>query len=213
MEGKLIKIDKNGSKHYEGMIQCDRCYGSGIYYWGAIINGVPQYAGTCYKCEGAGKVLSKWIERTPEYQAKLDAKREAKWAKIRAEQEAEYEKQRAELEEQERKEAEARAAEEARIKAEKAISQYIGEVGQRIEVKATLTKRAHWDTTIGWKEVTMYAITFKDEQGNALVWKTQNGGYPFQEGDQIIITGTIKKHSEYKDEKQTELQRCKLQAV
>ena len=216
MEPKLIKIDRNGSKHYEGLITCDRCGGRGLYAIG-VHNGQPVITsvdgGICHKCLGKGKVLSKWIERTPEYQAKLDAKREAKWAKIRAEQEAEYEKRRAEREEQERKEAEARAAEEARIRAQKAISQYIGEVGQRIEVKATLTKRAHWDTTIGWKEVTMYAITFKDEQGNALVWKTQSGCYDFEEGDQIILTGTIKRHSEYKDEKQTELQRCKLQAV
>lgn len=213
MEGKLIKIDKNGSKHYEGWVECDRCYGSGFYTWGAVINGVPQYAGTCYKCDGAGKVLSKWIERTPEYQAKLDAKREAKWAKILAEQEAEEEKRRTEREERERKEAEERAAEEARIKAEKAISQYIGEIGERIERKVTLKSRAHWTARMGWLETTMYAITFKDEQGNALVWKTQNGCYDFEEGDQLILTGTIKNHSEYRDEKQTELQRCKLQAV
>lgn len=157
--------------------------------------------------------MSKWIERTPKYQAKLDAKREAKWAKIRAEQEAEYEKIRAEREERERKEVEKRAAEEARIKAEKAISQYIGEIGERIERKVTLKKRAYWDAKIGWLETTIYAITFRDEQGNVLVWKTQSGCYDFNEGDELVLTGTVKKHSEYGDEKQTELQRCKLQAV
>lgn len=216
MEPKLIKIDRNGSKHYEGWVECDRCGGRGLYAIGTL-NGQPVITsvdgGICHKCLGKGKVLSKWIERTPEYQAKLDAKREAKWAKIRAEQEAEYEKIRAEREERERKEAEERAAEEARIKAEKAISQYVGEVGERIERKVTLKKRAYWDAKIGWKEITMYALTFKDEQGNALVWKTQNGSYDFNEGDQLILTGTIKNHSEYRDEKQTELQRCKLQAV
>ena len=216
MEPKLIKIDRNGSKHYEGWVECDRCSGRGLYATG-VCNGqlviTPVDGGICHKCLGKGKVLSKWIERTPEYQAKLDAKREAKWAKIRAEQEAEYEKIRAEREERERKEAEERAAEEARIKAEKAISQYVGEIGERIERKVTLKKRAYWDAKFGWLETTMYAITFRDEQGNALVWKTQNGCYDFNEGDELVLTGTVKKHSEYRDEKQTELQRCKLQAV
>lgn len=63
MAGKLIKVDKNGSKHYEGVVICDRCGGSGVYVWGAIINGNPQYAGTCFKCDGAGMVVDRWIER------------------------------------------------------------------------------------------------------------------------------------------------------
>lgn len=81
MEAKLIKIDRNGSKHFEGMITCDRCGGSGVYIW-MVCNGVPVPTivdnGVCHKCFGAGKVKGKWIERTPEYQAKLDAKREAR---------------------------------------------------------------------------------------------------------------------------------------
>ena len=90
-EPKLIKIDRNGSKHYEGLVKCDRCGGDGIYKWGAVINGRPQYAGTCFKCLGAGTVIDTWIERTPEYEAKLAAKRaekaaarEAKYAAINA---------------------------------------------------------------------------------------------------------------------------------
>lgn len=76
----LLKIDKNGSKHYEGYVACDRCGGDGMYKWGAMRMSdsgevIPQFAGRCYKCEGSGRVLKKWIERTPEYQAKLDAKR------------------------------------------------------------------------------------------------------------------------------------------
>ena len=29
--GRLIKIDKNGSKHFEGRVVCDRCGGYGIF--------------------------------------------------------------------------------------------------------------------------------------------------------------------------------------
>ena len=65
----LIKIDRNGSKHYEGMIPCDRCGGQGG-------SDAWQYTGwTCYKCGGTGQVFSKWIERTPEYEAKLAERR------------------------------------------------------------------------------------------------------------------------------------------
>ena len=34
---KLIKIDRNGSKHYEGECECDRCQGRGQYWWGAMM--------------------------------------------------------------------------------------------------------------------------------------------------------------------------------
>ena len=47
---KLIKIDRNGSKHYEGMVTCDRCGGRG-YYAIAMCNGQPVLspldAGVC----------------------------------------------------------------------------------------------------------------------------------------------------------------------
>ena len=78
----LIKIDRNGSKHYEGMVTCDRCGGKG---------GADQwnYTGwTCYKCGGTGKIFSTWIERTPEYEAKLAERRRKAHAKKEAELEA-----------------------------------------------------------------------------------------------------------------------------
>lgn len=78
---KLIKIDRNGSKHFEGTVECPRCNGSGLYIY-AVVNGVPVPTivdgGVCHKCNGSGKVLGKWIERTPEYQVKLDAKKAAR---------------------------------------------------------------------------------------------------------------------------------------
>ena len=98
MEAKLIKIDRNGSKHYEGAIVCDRCDGRGWFAIGSN-NGqlVPSYVdnAVCWKCHGAGKVKGKWIERTPEYQAKLDAKRQAKLEAEQAKLEAEREEREA----------------------------------------------------------------------------------------------------------------------
>ena len=207
MEAKLIKIDRNGSKHFEGMVKCNRCGGSGIYAW-CVHNGVivPTIVdnGICHKCNGAGKVMSKWIERTPEYQAKLDAKREAKWAAEQARLDAEW----AEREAKEKAEQEAK---EAAIRAQKAISQHIGQVGEKVEIKGTYVRTGSWEQPSfrGWGTDTFYIHTFKDADGNVLTWKTQNG-LALEYGECVVVKGTIKNHSVYKDEKQTELTRCKV---
>ena len=225
MDAKLIKIDRNGSKHYEGMVTCDRCGGMG-YYAIAMLNGSPVLSpldgGVCWKCGGVGKVKGKWIERTPEYQAKLDARREAK-------REAERAKHEAERAEWVRKQAEAEAKRkaeeaerEAKIKAEKAISQYVGTVGDKYNGEVTYAGSAHFKvksfTGIGTE--TMYVHFFKDADGNKLVWKTgssltkwlDNGDVvQYEDGDTVMLKGTIKEHKEYKDEKQTVLTRCKVE--
>lgn len=33
---------------------CARCGGGGVYYWGTVTNGVPQFSGTCFRCGGTG---------------------------------------------------------------------------------------------------------------------------------------------------------------
>lgn len=36
---------------------CTRCPGSrGTYYWGAVVNGRPSRSGTCFRCEGTGRM-------------------------------------------------------------------------------------------------------------------------------------------------------------
>lgn len=218
MEPKLIKIDRNGSKHYEGLVECPKCGGSGLIIW-CVRNGQPIPTivdnGVCWKCGGTGKVKGKWIERTPEYQAKLDARREAKEAIWRAEQEriaAEREAERLAKEEQERIE---REAEEARIRAEKAKSQYVGEIGERMTIKATYI-HGIWFTVrsfYGFGDDTMYIHKFKDENDNVFVWKTGRGLGTILDGSAVTLVGTVKEHSEYKDEKQTVLTRCKVTEV
>lgn len=214
MEAKLIKIDRNGSKHYEGHKECDRCGGLGYYAIG-VHNNVPVLSpydgGVCWKCFGSGKVLGKWIERTPEYQAKLDAKREAKRKAAQEKWEAEQAKIEAERAEREAREKAEKEAEEARIKAEKAISQHVGNIGDKIEFKGSYVRSGSWEQKSfrGYGIDTMYVHTFKDASGNVFSWKTQKG-VNLNHGEPVIVTGTIKNHSEYKDEKQTELIRCKV---
>lgn len=86
--GTLIKVDRNGTKYYEGLVTCDRCGGTGIFFT-RVENGVGVPAqpdhGVCYQCGGLGKVKGKWKEYTDEYAAKLAAQREARAEKKRAE--------------------------------------------------------------------------------------------------------------------------------
>lgn len=207
----LIKIDRNGSKHWKGLVTCDRCDGRGWYAVGVHNDHlVPSSVddAVCYKCHGKGKVMSTWIERTPEYQAKLDAKREAKWVAIKAEQE------RIAKEREEREAAEEKAMAEAEA-ARKAISQYVGEVGKKVELQVTFEYEAEYQTKFGWTSV----FGFKDANGNKIVWKTSSvpmvldkdgNDVTIGKGDKVTIKGTVKEHSEYREEKQTILTRCKL---
>lgn len=211
---ELIKIDRNGTKYYEGMIECDRCNGKGIYYIG-VCNGqpVPSWVdqGVCFKCGGEGKVRGKWKEYTPEYAEKLEARRRAKaeaQAKAYAEEEAQREAERKAKEEAERIERERQEAEE---KARKAISKHVGQVGDKVDLDVVLEKRAWFEVPSfrGYGRDTMYIFTFRDDLGNALVWKTSKG-LAIESGTKVHLTGTIKAHDEYMDEKQTVLTRCKV---
>ena len=213
---KLIKIDRNGSKHYEGLIECDRCQGRGWFAIGTHNNElVPSRIdnAVCWKCHGARFVPGKWIERTPEYQAKLDARRKAKldaiYAKEEAERKAEEEKRRIE---QERIEAEQKAEEE-RIRQEKARSQYVGTIGEKIEVQVVYLGSPYFTVRdMFGREETRYIHSFRDENGNKIVWFTGSGlgKYNLEEGQRVIIKATVKDHREYKEEKQTKVIRLKV---
>lgn len=200
----LVKVDHNGTKYYEGYVPCDRCGGMGeSEAW--------KFTGlTCYKCGGTGEVYKAWKEFTPEHEAELEKRRLARLAKKNKEHEAEMLKLQKEIEEQKARE----EAEQERIKAEKAMSQYIGNIGDKIKVHATYIKTAFYSFRMGWMEQTMYVHTFKDESGNTLVWKTSSNSLPdLEEGMKVELSGTIKEHSEYKEEKQTSLIRCKVKEL
>lgn len=210
----LIRVDRNGTKYFEGLVECDRCGGKGIYYIG-VRNGQPLPSwvdnGVCFKCGGSGKVAGKWKEYTPEYEAKLEARRKAKaekWEKEHAEEIAKAEAEKKAKEEAERK---AQEAEEQRIREQKAKSQHIGNVGDKIEMVVTFDHVAWFEipSFSGFGTETMHIYTFRDSNGNAIVWKTTSGK-DIENGEQVTIKATIKEHSEYDDEKQTILTRCRI---
>ncbi len=171
---ELIKTDKNGTKYWNTLVLCDRCCnGSGVYTWGGTINGRPMYAGTCFKCGGAGHVWEIVKEYTPEYRAKLDAANE----KRKAKQRAKFEAQRAEWEAQkaEREAERARREAERLAEIERNRGHFIGTVGDKIEVTVTLERTFQYEVPCygaPWKTDLVTGYVFKTADNNTLVWKT-----------------------------------------
>lgn len=86
--------------------------------------------------------------------------------------------------------------------------EFIGNVGQRITVTATVTKVISFQTEFrrGWPTTT-YKYIMMTEDGNTVVWST--GTVRWEEGHTATIVGTIKDHTEYNGIRQTVLTRCK----
>ena len=105
MEPIYIRTDKNGTKIYHDYT-CPRCNGAGFCDKWAFTGSV------CYECWGTGKRrIAKIVkEYTPEYWAKLEAKRQAKAAK-EAEARAKYEAEHADEIAAQREEADRRTFE------------------------------------------------------------------------------------------------------
>lgn len=86
--------------------------------------------------------------------------------------------------------------------------EFIGNIGQRITVTATVAKRLECSSEYvkGWPTTT-YKYIMNTADGNTVVWQT--GSVYWQEGRECTITGTVKDHTEYNGVRQTVLTRCK----
>lgn len=106
-----------------------------------------------------------------------------------------------EMERQERK---------ARERKQASKSQWVGNEGDRIELhNMTIRLLTGWETEFGYT----YLYKFVDEQGNIYTWKTGKwlgDGDEVKDTQRINLKGTVKKHSEFNGELQTELTRCKV---
>lgn len=86
---------------------------------------------------------------------------------------------------------------------ESSASEWVGEVGERIE------RVFHFDKLV-WRGAgvagkTSYMWLMSDEEGNAYKWSTS---CYYEEGDEVKLRATVKDHSEYKGIKQTVVTRC-----
>lgn len=177
-----IRTDKNGTEIYADPV-CKRCQGAGARSEWAYTGSI------CYECGGTGrankpKIIKKY---TPEYQAKLEARRLARHPQpeILPEPEPEPEPEAPKLPE----------------------SNWIGTVGDKLEIEVVKEFMISYQTVYGLQLI----FIFKDPDGNKLIWKT-SAGFPeaVENGKMIKIKATVKDHSEYKGEKQTVLTRVKM---
>ena len=89
---------------------------------------------------------------------------------------------------------------------EETPSEWIGEVGDRLkELPVTLVGVYGFNGRYGYSQV----VKFKDENGNILTWFTAVN-ITVEVGSTCKLSGTIKKHDQYKDQKTTIVTRCRL---
>lgn len=87
-------------------------------------------------------------------------------------------------------------------------SEWIGEEKEKLnQYPVTLVSVHGFEGYYGFSQV----VKFVDVQGNILTWFTAVD-INFDLGDELLLSGTIKQHSEYKGEKSTVLTRCKLKS-
>lgn len=97
------------------------------------------------------------------------------------------------------------------------VSEYVGNVGDKITVDVTIKRISSFDTHFSYHGETQWVYKFEDKDGNIYIWKTSTGldkevnGHlrPMEENDTCKISGTIKDHKEYRGEKETILTRVK----
>ena len=82
-------------------------------------------------------------------------------------------------------------------------SEYVGEIGERLDLYITIEKVIKFDNDYGHS--TMYLM--RDDCGNAFVWNTSSVK-DWKEGEERHIRGTVKAFKEFRHDKQTVLSRC-----
>ena len=85
------------------------------------------------------------------------------------------------------------------------VGEFVGSLGERIEVYLTVAKAIHLDDDYGGGKV---MHIFLDDLNNTYIWTT--AAKSLAEGQTYKIRGTVKDHSIYKGVRQTILTRCML---
>lgn len=104
------------------------------------------------------------------------------------------------------------------VRPEKKQSEYYGNIGDKIkDIKVNVKFVTSFDTAFG----TMVIYSMVDDDGHVFVYKGQylnitgtgGGAIGITKGDDILLSGTIKSHQDYKGTKQTIVQRPKVKAI
>ena len=83
---------------------------------------------------------------------------------------------------------------------------YVGQIGDKIALSLTLV--GHKELNNSFRISTL--LTFKDRFNNGFVWFKSGWASALNVGDTYTVSGTIKKHNEFRGNKQTILTRCKI---
>lgn len=98
-----------------------------------------------------------------------------------------------------------RTAKAEAVKAKNADSDYQGSVGERITVTVKVEKIMSFDSQWGTSDM----FLMRDAGSNVYKWMTSSC-VDMGEGSEVTLTGTVKKHDDYRGTKQTVLTRCKV---
>lgn len=88
----------------------------------------------------------------------------------------------------------------------KVNSDWVGEVGDKIKEKVTLVSKRSFYGKYGLTDI----YTFQDANENIYTWFTTSATFSKEVNDTFILSGTIKKHDNFNDTKQTVLTRCRV---
>lgn len=206
----VVLID--GVKHW--VATCGRCGGSGRYSW------CERFADHCFECGTAAEVGhgKRFVKSSPEQRAKAAARRERR----RAAQEAKAQQAAIRTALPAFAAAVVRSLErvvrDRAVELEKAKSEHVGAPKKRLDLELTFEFSTSWSTRFGMQS--LYA--FRDGGGNRLVWKTggclyleaEDGQWiHIEKGQAFRAKATVKAHSQYNGERQTELTRVKVLEV
>lgn len=85
------------------------------------------------------------------------------------------------------------------------VGSYHGSIGDKVELVLKFTREFFFDTQYGTK----WNYLFEDDNQNIFKWSTTKA-IMWEMGEFYTIKGTIKDHTEFRGDKQTELTRCKV---
>lgn len=93
-----------------------------------------------------------------------------------------------------------------KLKAEAGVGDWLGQKGDKLSTTAILERHGGFETAYGYKTV----LSFRDEEGNGLIWKTQSAPSGLLVGSTYHLSATVKEHDVYKGDRQTEIIRTKV---
>lgn len=175
-----VEFEKNGKPWIKAAESCPRCGGSGRYP-------SREYQGICLQCQGDGYILTQKRILSDKEKAQRERAKARKAARIQAQVEAHAQgRVKAEAEAEAK-----RLAEEEAKKAALSKLQWVGTVGEYIELTLTLKTCKSFENNFGGYN---YFQVMETSEGNKVIYSGSK--YLFSEQDTITRKFKVKSHEE-----------------